>query len=146
MKNIEPESPLNLSELVRRERKKLGLTQKELADLAKINFTTVNRIERAITSTKGMRTSVIEGLSKALHIPPDVLKKMGKGKVISFDVKKICPKCWIPGSAPDSRWNGVDSVYCMRCATALTSDCSCGEPIVIHGRFCPQCGKSYKTR
>lgn len=144
MKNSVQPVPLTLGEMIRTERLKHGLTQKELAELAKVNFTTINRIERSGTSPKAMRSSVLEGLSKALHVPSEILKKMSKGQTVSFEISKICPSCWTPGTAPDSRWSAIDAVYCMRCASVLTSDCACGEPIVVKGRFCPQCGKSYK--
>ena len=134
---------ISFGEFVRRERLKRGLSQKELAERAKVSYVSVSRIERSETGTVGMKKSLIAGLADGLGLPVEVLKKAIHGENIAWDLVRICQRCWVPGTAPDDRWKGIDAHFCFRCANPISATCNCGEPILLHGKFCPECGVAY---
>ena len=140
-----PEPHESLADYLRRLRTASQMSQKELANRANIHLQSLGKIERGKTTRLNHKT--LRGLAYALSIPSQYLETVCKGIPIqSQQVLKFCPKCWIPGTPPDSMWTDVRSKYCFACGERLLNRCaSCHEPIVsLKFRFCPYCGKSYK--
>jgi len=135
-----------LGEYLQRVRELRGLTRATLASRAQVNVSTILRIECGKTSVIRPRKAVQERLATALKIPIEYIHAAISQE--AFDIpqtNKICPSCWNPGTAPDIRWSQVDAQFCTRCGDQLIDKClSCSEPILLRGRFCPQCGTPYR--
>lgn len=141
-----PVADETLAQYVRRQRTTLGLTQKDLAVQTGIHVQSLGKIERGKTTQLNSQTR--NGLATALGIPIDFLENLCKGKfpVISASLK-VCSRCWTSGTSPDPIWLDPRSKFCFICGSPLQDRCgSCNEPITsIRHRFCPQCGKAYRT-
>lgn len=143
---LAPASGESLATYVRRVRMGMGLSQKELAEKAGIHPQSVGKIERGQTTRLKQKPKT--GLALALAVPEDYLEAACKGKSVdAIATLKFCPQCWLPGTPPDPMWTKPRSKYCFACGTALCDRCSsCNEPITsLKFRFCPYCGKSYKS-
>jgi DNA-binding XRE family transcriptional regulator len=138
----------SLAEYFQKIRTIRGLTRAALARQAKVNVSTIVRIEEGLTSSIRPRVAVQGRLAAALQIPVEYLQAAAKNE--PFDVpltNKVCMCCWNPGTSPDLRWSQQDAKFCLRCGNALTQEClACKEPILIYGRFCPQCGRPYGSK
>jgi transcriptional regulator with XRE-family HTH domain len=134
-----------IGEYVKKVREIRGLSKAELARQAKVDFSTVSRIESGETAGKKMKIAVLSRFSSVLQIPIEYLQAAARGEHVEIDqTNNVCTKCWNPGSAPDIRWSMVDAKFCLRCGTQLINKCTeCKEPIWLKARFCPQCGKKY---
>jgi DNA-binding XRE family transcriptional regulator len=141
-----PNSDESLASYVSRVRKKLNLTQSELADAAGIHGRSVGKIERGLTVKINRRT--LQGLAIALGVPQEYLDAVIKGEEVS-QVRgvKFCPQCWNPGAAVDPMWSHVKAKFCYLCGTPIRANCAnCGELVLsLRHRFCPICGCAYKT-
>ena len=137
-----------LGEYLLRIRRLRGLTKAALAKRAKVNVSTIVRIEDGASSMIRPRRAVQHRLAAALRLPIEYIQAASKQE--AFDVpltNKVCLTCWAPGTQPDIRWSQVDATYCMRCGETLKDKCAvCSEPMLISGRFCPQCGNGYGVR
>jgi transcriptional regulator with XRE-family HTH domain len=93
-----PHPSESLASYVSRIRKKLNLTQFELADAAGIHGRSIGKIERGLTVKINRRT--LQGLAIALGVPQEYLDAVIKGEEVS-QVRgvKFCPQCWNPHSA-----------------------------------------------
>jgi transcriptional regulator with XRE-family HTH domain len=137
-----------LGEYLHKVRQLRGLTMAALAKRAKVNITTIVRMEGGHTSRVRPRGAVQQRLAIALTIPVEsveYLQAATKQEPFSTPLtNKVCATCWVPGTLPDLRWSQIDAKFCMRCGEGLTDKCgACSEPILLNGRFCPQCGKAY---
>jgi DNA-binding XRE family transcriptional regulator len=141
-----PHPSESLASYVSRVRKKLNLTQLELADAAGIHGRSVGKIERGLTVKINRRT--LQGLAIALGVPQEYLDAVIKGEEVS-QVRgvKFCPQCWNPGAAVDPMWSHVKAKFCYLCGTPIRANCAnCGELVLsLRHRFCPICGCAYKT-
>lgn len=144
--NRAPASGETLAAYIRRVRMSLGLSQKELAEQAGIHLQSVGKIERGQTTRLNQKPK--SGLAYALNIPVEYLDAVCRGVAMEAIASlRFCPNCWIPGTPPDPMWTSIRSKYCFACGSALCDRCSgCNEPITsLKFRFCPYCGKSYKS-
>lgn len=140
-----PQLEESLSIYVRRLRHSLNLTQEQVSQAAGIHRQTIGKIESGLSTRLNQRAK--NGLSYALGIPTEYLDAVCKGvPVVAAGSLKFCPRCWVPGTAPDPIWMDIRSKYCFICSTALCSRCSqCSEPITsLRFRYCPYCGTPYK--
>lgn len=89
-----PNSDESLASYVSRVRKKLNLTQSELADAAGIHGRSVGKIERGLTLKINRRT--LQGLAIALGVPQEYFDAVIKGEEVS-QVRgvKFCPNVGI---------------------------------------------------
>lgn len=141
-----PKAGESLGNYVGRLRKELSLSQKEVAAKAGIHAQSYGKLERDLTSTLNRKTK--QGLAAALQIPSDYLDAVCRGTAVSPNQGlRFCPKCWQPGTPPDSLWLHSRAQYCYECGTQLRERCvSCNEQIAsLKHRFCPYCGTSYQT-
>jgi len=137
----------SLADYVRRLRQEQGLHQKELAAKAGIHLQSLGKIERGITTKLNHKTK--NGLAYALGVPVEYLEAVCKGISVEATARlKFCPRCWIPGTAPDALWLPIRAQYCFACGGELRSQCrSCSEPILsLKHRFCPYCGTAYQSK
>ena len=134
-----------LGEYIEKVRKLRGLTMAALAKRANVNISTIVRMQSGATSVTRPRGAVQQRLAMALQIPVEYLQAATKQEPFSMPLtNRVCPCCWVPGTLPDLRWSQIDAKFCMRCGQGLTDKCGeCSEPILLNGRFCPQCGKPY---
>ncbi|MBV5261446.1 helix-turn-helix domain-containing protein [Synechococcus moorigangaii CMS01] len=141
-----PQSQESLGDYLQRQRQRLGFTQKEVALKAGIHVQSYGKVERGQSSHLNERTK--QGLAYALQIPVEYLEALSRGIPIEEQqVLRFCPRCWVPGSAPDPLWLVLRAKYCFACGAALRSRCgSCQQPITsLKHRFCPYCGKGYQN-
>lgn len=139
-----PRSAEGLGSYVRRQRERLGVSQKELATKAGIHPQSIGKIESNQTAT--LKSKTRQGLALALAIPSEYLEAACKGQTVEqIGTLKFCPHCWVPGTVPEPIWLQPRSAYCFLCGSALRSECSgCGTPITsLKHRFCPYCGARY---
>jgi DNA-binding XRE family transcriptional regulator len=134
-----------LGEYLQKVRQLRGFTMAALAKRAKVNISTIVRMEGGHTSSVRPRGAVQQRLAMALTIPVEYLQAAAKQEEFSMPLtNRVCGNCWVPGTLPDLRWSQIDAKFCMRCGEGLTDSCdACKEPILLNGRFCPQCGKGY---
>jgi transcriptional regulator with XRE-family HTH domain len=86
-----PNSDESLSSYVSRIRKKLNLTQLELADAAGIHGRSVGKIERGLTVKINRRT--LQGIAVALGVPTEYLEAVSKGEEVKqAQGIKFCPQ------------------------------------------------------
>lgn len=146
LSDLAPQPQESLQTYVRRLRTQRQLSQTQLSQAAGVHRQTIGKIESGMTQRLNQRAR--NGLTLALAIPVEYLDAVCQGTPIAPVVHlKFCPRCWIPGTAPDSMWTDLRSKYCFACGTALLSRCQqCQEPIVsLNFRFCPHCGAAYKS-
>lgn len=144
--DIVPNTGESLGNYVRRLRTGLGLSQTEVAAKAGIHAQSYGKLERDLTRTLNRRTK--QGLASALGIPSDYLDAVCRGTDVSPNQGiRFCPKCWQPGTPPDSLWLHSRAKYCYECGTQLREQCvSCNEQITsLKHRFCPYCGTPYQA-
>lgn len=136
----------NLAAFIKRVRKLRGLTRAELAEHSAVNVSTIARLESGATEGERLRKAVQERIASALQIPLEYMKAASKGESVKVpQTNKVCLSCWVPGTAPDSRWSFLDAKFCLCCGEKLRNKCDrCGEALLIKGRFCPQCGSPYR--
>ena len=134
-----------LGEYLEKVRQLRGLTLAALAKRADVNISTLVRMKAGSTSTTRPRAAVQQRLATALQVPVEYLQAAAKQEEFSMPLtNRVCTTCWVPGTLPDIRWSQIDAKFCMRCGEKLTDKCgACSEPILLNGRFCPQCGKPY---
>ncbi|NJM68354.1 MAG: helix-turn-helix domain-containing protein [Acaryochloris sp. RU_4_1] len=140
-----PKPGESIAEYVRRLRDGLGLTQKQVALKANLHVQSLGKLERGKTTKLNLKT--INGLSYALQVPGEYLESVYKGSSVEVtNAVKFCPKCWVPGTPPDSLWTNVRAKFCFECGERLRNRCnSCNELITsLKHRFCPFCGQAYK--
>ncbi|WP_299485154.1 zinc ribbon domain-containing protein [Acaryochloris sp. IP29b_bin.137] len=140
-----PQVRESLGKYALRLRERLGLSQKEVAEIAGIHAQSYGKIERDRTDSLNHKTK--QGLSSALKIPSDYLDAVCRGMVMTTNQGiRFCPKCWQSGTLPDSLWLHSRAKYCYECGTQLRERCvSCNEQITsFKHRFCPYCGTPYQ--
>jgi transcriptional regulator with XRE-family HTH domain len=137
----------SLAHYVRRIRGLRGLSASELARRARVHVTSVLRLEAGKVSGRRMRLEVRKRLSVALQIPAEYLRAASRGESLEArPTNAVCPACWVPGTTPDVRWSLSDAKFCLLCGERLRDSCpGCAEPILLTGRFCPSCGKPYRS-
>ena len=136
-----------LGEYVARVREARRMNKTELARRAQVHLTTILRLESGQVKGQKLKGLVLARIATALQVPVEYLRAAGSGAVVEVPLSnKVCPRCWAPGTSPDSRWGFADAKFCLRCGDGLVSTCGCGEPVLLRARFCPQCGKPYATR
>ncbi|XGV97335.1 MAG: zinc ribbon domain-containing protein [Leptolyngbya sp. BL-A-14] len=143
---LAPTPEETLANYVRRVRTSLGLSQKELAERAGLHLQSVGKIERGQTTR--LKQTPKSGLAHALNVPVEYLDAICKGVAVEAIASlKFCPQCWLPGTPPDAMWTHPRAKHCFACGNQLRDRCgSCKEPIIsLKFRFCPYCGKPYKT-
>ncbi|AMA10849.1 double zinc ribbon domain-containing protein [Picosynechococcus sp. PCC 73109] len=145
---ITPQSNESLGDYVQRQRRRLGLTQREVALKAEIHPQSYGKVERGQTTQLNQRTK--QGLAYALQVPEEYLEALSRGIAVAVEKQRalrFCPQCWTPGSAPDPLWLVLRAQYCFACGTKLQSRCQgCQQPLTsLKHRFCPYCGKPYKS-
>lgn len=141
-----PQPQESLQAYVRRLRLQRQFSQAQLSQAAGVHRQTIGKIESGRTQRLNQRART--GLALALAIPVEYLDAVCVGTPVTLSVQfKFCPRCWVPGNAPDSLWLDLRSKYCFACGTALLSRCpQCQEPIgSLKFRFCPYCGMAYKS-
>ena len=136
----------SLAAYVARVRTLRGLSRAELARRAGVHLTSVLRIESGRVSGAKTRRDVQRRLAAALQIPGEYLRAACRGE--SPEARQanfVCSSCWVPGTLPDARWGLIDAKFCLRCGDRLANACAgCGEPLLLSGKFCPQCGRPYR--
>ena len=140
-----PKPDESLGKYVQRQRRWLGLTQKEVAAKADIHPQSLGKLERGKTSQLNHKTR--QGLAYALQVPVEYLEAVSRGVTVNpSEALNFCPQCWTPGTLPDPMWLHVRAKYCFACGTLLRNQCgNCDQPITsLKHRFCPYCGISYK--
>lgn len=137
-----------LGEYLQKVRELRGFSRAKLAAQAKVNVSTILRIEDGKTGRIRPRRAVQARLATALQIPIEYLRAAVNQEPFDTPLtNRVCLTCWNPGTAPDIRWSQLDARFCTRCGETLTDKClACSEPILLKGRFCPQCGKSYHKK
>lgn len=146
-------APLNLipqgeplGEYVTRVRAARRMTKTELAQRAQVHITTILRLESGRVGGQKVKHQVQARLAAALQVPVDYLRAAAKGlEVDELTSHQICPRCWTPGTPPDSRWGFADAKFCLCCGDRLLRSCTCDEPILLRAKFCPECGKPYSA-
>ena len=140
-----PQADESLARYLQRLRIELGLSQKQVATKAQLHVQSLGKIERG--QTVRLQTKTCTGLAYALQIPVEYLEALNNGQPIEVPgAIQFCPRCWKPGTTPESMWMHQRAKFCFECGTALKSRChSCNEPISsLRHRFCPLCGTPYK--
>jgi transcriptional regulator with XRE-family HTH domain len=124
-----------------------GFSKAELARKARLHFSSLSRIENGETEGKKMRLAVQSNLATALRIPVEYIQAACRGEEIDTEqTNNVCPSCWVPGTIPDIRWSMPDAKFCLRCGSILQNRCGgCNKPLLLCGRFCPECGKPYRS-
>ena len=137
----------SLAQYVRRIRTLRGLSVTELARRAGVHLTSVLRLEAGKVSGRKMRLEVQKRLSAALQIPAEYLRAASRGESLDGQLTNaVCPACWVPSTPPDVRWSLSDAKFCLRCGEKLRDRCSsCDEPLLFTARFCPSCGRPYRS-
>lgn len=101
--DLTPNLDESLAEYLCRSRRRLGLTQKEVAIKAHIHVQSLGKLERGKTQSLNYKTR--QGLAYALQIPVDYLEALIRGQAIQATKSlKFCPKCWRAGSIPEPLW------------------------------------------
>lgn len=134
-----------LAEYIRRIRTGLALSQKALAEKSGLHLQSLGKIERGKTTRLNQKSR--RALAAALEVREEYLEKLSGGVTTQpVQTIKICPNCWISGSAPEAMWSHPRSKFCFACGTGLRSRCAgCGEAMAsFRFRFCPHCGRPYK--
>ena len=142
-----PKPSETLDDYIKRLRLSLHLSQQELAVRAGIHLQSLGKLERGTRQRLNHKTKV--GLASALDIPSEYLEALSQGRPIeALEIKKFCPKCWIPGTSPDTTWTLHRANYCLICGTNLHPACTgCGEIFTSYKhKFCPNCGTAYKSQ
>jgi transcriptional regulator with XRE-family HTH domain len=136
----------SLGAYIKRIRELRRMTRAELAKVAAVHVSTIARIETGATGSEKPRKEVQERVSKALQIPIEYMRASAKGETVNTpQTNKVCLSCWVPGSSPDVRWSEVDAKFCLKCGGILMDKCvRCKEPILLKGKFCPECGNPYR--
>lgn len=135
----------NLAEYLTKVRTLRGFSKTELARRANVHITSLVRLEGGKVSGAKVKTKVQSRLAAALQIPVEYLKAACSSSSIEVALtNQVCFSCWTPGTSPDTRWSFADAKFCLRCGNALQSFCSCGEPLLLRGKFCPECGRDYR--
>lgn len=140
-----PQSGETLAKYVRRLRKKLKLSQGELAERAGLHSQSIGKIELGKTVRLNSKTKT--SLAKILAIPEDYLEAVCRGVAVQETQSlKLCFQCWQPGTEAEFYWLDRRSRFCFLCGSALGDRClSCQAPIQsLKFRFCPFCGQAYK--
>jgi hypothetical protein len=120
------------------------MNKTELARRAKVHLTTILRLESGQVKGQKLKGLVLARIATALQVPVEYLRAAGSGTAIeAVQPSKICPRCWVPGTFPDTRWGFPDAKFCLCCGEGLVSTCACGEPILLRAKFCPECGSAY---
>lgn len=141
-----PKPEESLGNYILRQRRRLGLTQQELASQAKVHSQSIGKLERGKTQQLNHKTR--QGLTYALQVPAEYFDAICKGTPIAAAQSlDFCPNCWQPGTPPDPMWLDLRSHYCFACGTQLRHQCiNCQQPITsLKHRFCPYCGTAYKS-
>lgn len=144
--DLTPNLDESLAEYLCRSRRRLGLTQKEVAIKAHIHVQSLGKLERGKTQSLNYKTR--QGLAYALQIPVDYLEALIRGQAIQATKSlKFCPKCWRAGSIPEPLWMDAKAKHCFECGTRLQDRCTnCQEIITsLKHRFCPYCGTPYQS-
>lgn len=144
--DLAPQPQESLQAYVRRLRLQRQFSQAQLSQVAGVHRQTIGKIESGMTQRLNQRART--GLAVALAVPVEYLDAVCGGTPVTPSVQfKFCPRCWLPGNAPDLMWLDLRSKYCFACGTALLSRCpQCQEPIgSLKFRFCPYCGTAYKS-
>lgn len=128
---------------IARLRETKGITKTELARRDQVHLTTILRLEGGKVKGQKLKHQVLRRIATVLEIPVEFLRSAAQGLAMEQNRSRICPSCWVPATPPDTRWGFADARFCLRCGEGLVTTCSCGEPILLQGRFCPQCGKQY---
>jgi transcriptional regulator with XRE-family HTH domain len=137
----------NLAEYVAKVRMLRGLTKTELARRANVHITSLVNLEKGLVKGQKVKTAVQSRIAAALQIPVEYLKAACTSTPIEIaQTNQVCFTCWSPGSSPDTRWSFADAKFCLRCGSGLQHKCSCGEPLLLRAKFCPECGRDYKLR
>ncbi|WP_017299815.1 helix-turn-helix domain-containing protein [Nodosilinea nodulosa] len=144
-------SPLDISpqgeplgEYMARVREARRMNKTELARRAQVHLTTILRLESGQVKGQKLKGLVLARIATALQVPVEYLRAAGSGTAIEMSQSnKICLRCWVPGTSPDSRWGFADAKFCLRCGEGLVSTCACGELVLLRAKFCPECGKGY---
>ena len=145
--NNSPHADESLGDYVKRLRSGLGLTQRELADSAGIHLQSVGKIERGRTVKLNSRSKT--ALAAAMLVPVEYLEAICRGTPVeTVSQLKFCPRCWTPGTPPNSMWMVERSQFCFLCGFRLRDRCRhCQEPITsLKHRFCPFCGTTYQEK
>lgn len=133
-----------LGAYVERVRKARSMNKTELSRRAQVHLTTILRLENGTVKGQKLKGQVVERIATALQVPVEYLRAAGSGVTVEAPhSNKVCHRCWVPGTPPDSRWGFADAKFCLRCGEELTSACECGEPVLLRAKFCPECGKRY---
>ena len=102
-----------MGEYLHKVRQLRGLTMAALAKRAKVNISTIVRMEGGHTSSVRPRGAVQQRLAMALTIPVEYLQAAAKQEEFSMPLtNKICATCWVPGTLPDLRWSQIDAKFC----------------------------------
>lgn len=144
--DLAPQPQESLQAYVHRLRTQRQWSQAQLSQVAGVHRQTIGKIESGMTQRLNQRAR--SGLALALSIPVEYFDAVcGGTPVVPLVQLKVCPRCWIPGNAPDPMWTDLRSHYCFACGTALLSRCPhCQKPIgSLEFRFCPYCGTAYKS-
>jgi DNA-binding XRE family transcriptional regulator len=140
-----PQPEETLAQYVVRLRGHLNLSQMQVSQAAGIHRQTLGKIEHGQTLRLNQRAR--NGLAYALSIPIEYLDAASKGEPLPrVGGLKLCPRCWVSGTAPDPMWMDLRSKFCFACGTGLRDRCTqCGEPMTtLRHRFCGSCGASYQ--
>ena len=133
-----------LGEYVARVREARRMNKTELARRAQVHLTTILRLESGQVKGQKLKGLVLARIATALQVPVEYLRAAGSGTAIeAVQSNKICPRCWVPSTPPDSRWGCADAKFCLCCGEGLVSACRCGESILLRAKFCPECGSAY---
>ena len=98
-----PKPEESLGQYVQRQRRRLRLTQKEIANKAGIHPQSLGKLERGQTNQLNRKTC--QGLTYALQVPAEYLEAISKGMPIeTTQALNIYPHCWTPGTPPDPMW------------------------------------------
>ncbi|HAZ45722.1 MAG TPA: transcriptional regulator [Cyanobacteria bacterium UBA11369] len=145
--NLAPNPEESLAEYVKRLRTSAAMTQEQLSAAAGLHRQSLTKIEAGKTTRLSKKAKA--GLAAAFLIPTEYLDAVAgdAGAIAAPALLKLCPQCWIPGTAADPMWTDLRSRYCFACGSALVRECrNCHQPITSHQhRFCPYCGLAYKN-
>lgn len=140
-----PEPEETLADYVARQRRRLSLSQAQLAEKAAIHVQTLGKIESGKTNRLATKTK--SRLARALSTPEHYLDALVRGvEVTQVQQIKICPRCSKPGTEAETGWLDPRAKYCFLCGHGLRDRCSeCNKPIEsLLYKFCPHCGQPYK--